>query len=439
MAAETLNQTGESCDDGDACNGANDQCVQGQCEPSEGASLSCDDDIDCTIDDCDAEAGCVHIPSDSACDDDIACTADICDAVNGCTHAPEDATCEDGFPCTINTCDPDSGCTLTPDDGACNDQNACTNEVCDPQTGCETTPVDAPDCSCCTPGGCNDEEPLRPSHRPTPGLCRGMERALRRRGERHRGATACGPRHCYDGFCNFGEALYGCQDTNSGPFSASSDCNHNNPIQGDTQCINDDWQICAFSDAVTLNMLLDGQFSIGPTCISLDPVIIGEVTANTAGCNANQEVSLVAPGDCSSSDECIVGTCNQGTCQYYEVCEIIDCSNDSDCESTDCNIVGSCQMGNGAPYCTYSYDPDGCQGFGCTSASDCQTSDPCLNSGCDTFTGECWYEADTVTFGCYPYPCTSDSECYSSDTCIYGYCEMGVNASYCSHCEPRDV
>ena len=90
-------QNGTPCTDANACT-TGDACQEGQCI---GAHDDCDDQIQCTLDQCDASAGCSHTLDHSACNDDNPCTQDSCSLAAGCDHAPlTGAACDDGDICS---------------------------------------------------------------------------------------------------------------------------------------------------------------------------------------------------------------------------------------------------------------------------------------------------------------------------------------------------
>lgn len=98
----------QPCDDGDVCT-SGDLCdAQGTCVAGE--AIECTDEVDCTIDSCDPEAGCVSTPDDAGCEEGIACTVDVCDPVVGCLSTPDVGLCDDGNPDTDDSCDLDLGC-----------------------------------------------------------------------------------------------------------------------------------------------------------------------------------------------------------------------------------------------------------------------------------------------------------------------------------------
>jgi hypothetical protein len=142
--------------DGVACNGAE------VCNPllgcvSSGAP-SCDDGVPCTVDACDPQAGCVHLPSDALCNDGLFCNgAESCDSQAGCV-AGAPPVCSDGVDCTLDTCDPVSNaCQHVPSAALCNDGLFCNGtETCDAQLGC--VPGLAPSCDDgvdCTADSCS--------------------------------------------------------------------------------------------------------------------------------------------------------------------------------------------------------------------------------------------------------------------------------------------
>lgn len=69
------------------------------------ADADCGDDVGCTLDLCDPQAGrCRNTPDDQACADESACNgAEVCDATLGCRPGAP-VTCSDGEVCTIDKC-----------------------------------------------------------------------------------------------------------------------------------------------------------------------------------------------------------------------------------------------------------------------------------------------------------------------------------------------
>ena len=148
---------------------------------------SCDDAVDCTLNDtCDSAGQCAGTPDDSVCDDSLFCNGqETCAPVNGCLSGlaptgPDDINptdcltptcdettqsfidgpatagtgCDDGISCTKNDeCDGAAGCTGTSDDAACDDGTYCNGaESCDSLNDCQPgvapTPSEANTNSC---------------------------------------------------------------------------------------------------------------------------------------------------------------------------------------------------------------------------------------------------------------------------------------------------
>jgi len=177
---------GNFCTTGDTCSGGN--CI--------GTTRDCTDGVTCTTDVCvnDPNA-CRHVPVPSQCDDHNPCTLDTCDAVAGCVStpvadgtscdtngtgdcrieecsggqcvvaqvAPPGQPCDDNNPCTTaDVCGSGGVCSGQP---ACNDGNPCTADACDPVTGaCTNAPIT---------GSCNDQSACTTADACVDGFCQG--------------------------------------------------------------------------------------------------------------------------------------------------------------------------------------------------------------------------------------------------------------------------
>ncbi len=67
-----------------------------------------------------------------------------------------DCPVDDGVDCTVDICDPEDGCIHQADDGACDDGDDCTADICT-DAGCENLPVPGcggPGACCLEDGGC---------------------------------------------------------------------------------------------------------------------------------------------------------------------------------------------------------------------------------------------------------------------------------------------
>jgi hypothetical protein len=99
---------GTPCSDDDICNGV-EECLGGECLKAT-PTVDCNDQNECTLDTCDALAGCAHVPLDgTSCADGDPCNgAEICG--NGTCLAGTPLACDDGDLCTADTCDVVAGC-----------------------------------------------------------------------------------------------------------------------------------------------------------------------------------------------------------------------------------------------------------------------------------------------------------------------------------------
>ncbi|MEN9577598.1 MAG: hypothetical protein RJA70_607 [Pseudomonadota bacterium] len=95
-----------------------EMCCAGQCAPA-----GCDDDIECTTDQC-GLTGCEHNAVHSACDDGNDCTDETCEVEKGCVPSSNTVPCDDGVYC--NGADTCSGgrCATHPGD-PCPGQSRC--------------------------------------------------------------------------------------------------------------------------------------------------------------------------------------------------------------------------------------------------------------------------------------------------------------------------
>ena len=173
------------CDDHVFCNGEDFCSVEFGCYI---VARNCDDNISCTVDDCnDVDDYCSNISTDDLCIDDNPCTApDSCEPV-GCSNPPvpddtpcdidgnvdetcqagvcvpecqNDIDCADAFDCTVDTCDNQGNCTYDPDDSVCNADRSFCGPVfaCIPRRGCVEVEeeMDCDDGVACTADMCSD-------------------------------------------------------------------------------------------------------------------------------------------------------------------------------------------------------------------------------------------------------------------------------------------
>ena len=107
----------------------------------------CNDNNECTSDECDGNSGECSNPPSVDCDDNNPCTADSCDKKAGkCINTlTKDASCDDGNACSVgDVCgeakDGSAACLPGATTKVCDDANLCTDDSCDPKTGCVGLP-----------------------------------------------------------------------------------------------------------------------------------------------------------------------------------------------------------------------------------------------------------------------------------------------------------
>jgi len=114
-----------------------DDCPGGLCDPFDGICVECLKDEHCgelelCIDKTCVAAGAECVPGKIRCVDGPA--MQICNG-DGAAWLPEEA-CDDDVECTVDSCDEDDGCVYSPDDAQCMDGNDCTIDACLPEDGC---------------------------------------------------------------------------------------------------------------------------------------------------------------------------------------------------------------------------------------------------------------------------------------------------------------
>lgn len=125
------------CDDGLFCNGE-EVCARGRCMA--GITVDCDDDVPCTVDQCDEVANaCQSVPDGSRCPE-----GQVCSPEQNCTEVvcERNGDCADAFACNgAETCQGNLCQPGTPPD--CTDANACTEDRCsESMFGCVNELID---------------------------------------------------------------------------------------------------------------------------------------------------------------------------------------------------------------------------------------------------------------------------------------------------------
>jgi hypothetical protein len=254
---------GAECTDGLKCT-LDDACLAGLCT---GLTDDCDDEIECTADSCDGEAGCMNMPDSEFCDDQDVCTGtEECDPDadgpgSGCI-AIDALDCDDDVACTIDACDAIEGCSSVPQDADCDDNNQCTLDVCHIEQDCLHTFFDGSDeeVQCCQEedAECSDGIPC------TKDTCN-LETHQCEAAEMANG-QACSPNSlckmpgtCQNGICeapdkvcedNVACTTNGCEPDSGCQYDVDDQfCNDSNDCTSESCNINDD---CVYAD-------LDGQ------------------------------------------------------------------------------------------------------------------------------------------------------------------------------------
>jgi hypothetical protein len=122
------------------------RCQAGACAGT-GLVEDCDDANACTLDACEAQAGCSQTPEE----DGAPCGEPVCDGLRfsrpsceagQCTALDLLEDCDDQNPCTDDQCDAQSGCQRVFNDDGCDDNDLCTElDACALGT-CQGVPID---------------------------------------------------------------------------------------------------------------------------------------------------------------------------------------------------------------------------------------------------------------------------------------------------------
>ena len=493
-----------ACDDGNPCTGTETCNVKdGVCE--QGEAVIIDDEIDCTSDSCDEETGQpVHEPDDTVCDNDKACDGlETCDPLQGCLpgDAPE---IDDNVECTIDECDDQTGTvTHTPDNTACNDDKVCTTDSCDKSDGCVFTALDdgeAPDGECadgnpctqnlCTAGECDN--PLFPWDELLDEIAQGQcicedidACADLEDGDLCNGTLDCLPipddptpddpddfKACQtapgsiwadDGlYCNGLETCdpeTGAQSPGTPPqvddaFDCTTDsCDEENDVvvHDPVHALCDDGSVCTNDVCTKEDGCTYSEANPGAECIPEDPCTT-DAACDKGQCKGTPRIDLaLADGGCLGDNPCLTYGCTpdggtflctqeanpQGMCTDDNECTVDDACIDGACipgEPVDCNDNFDCTTESCIPetgQCTYSHNDaacddsvpcttDTCDGQGadgCLHETDdalCDDANPCTDDVCDPIS-DCIHTPNNAQ-------CNDGDDCTLSDTCSNGEC-----------------
>jgi hypothetical protein len=440
-------ENGKSCEDGSACT-SGDTCAMGECEGGE--VTECADDNSCTDDSCDAETGeCVFTPNEATCDDGNFCTdGDVCSA--GVCTGGEANGCDDDNDCTLDQCDDETdSCSYenVTDGQSCDDGLFCTlDDVCTAGACAGPTENACDDDNPCTKDSCSesmDECRTSPDNNNQPcddGLfCTENDTCFQ--GECTGDAIDCGDDEvCTDDVCN--ETADACENpNNSAPCDDGNFCTSNDTCGGgscsvfDETC--DDSNVCT-TDACSeeadecsyenaAGPCEDGSFcTVGDTCNegtceSGDARDCGDANACTDdSCDENADECDNDPNEdpcddglfCTVEDACSAGTCSGDArdCGDDDVCTDDVCSEEADACTNPLNTA-PCDDGQ---FCTAG---DTCAGGVCVSgpANDCDDSESCTDDSCDETANACVNEVRTGA-------CDDGLFCTEGDVCTDGTC-----------------
>jgi hypothetical protein len=437
----------EDCADESGC--TDNSCTRGYCSTM-AHHERCEDNDACTLNRCLAEwtsAGGCSFSSKIGCNDGSACTVDSCDPELGCQHVPNNALCDDNDPCTNDFCEGgDMGqwrCQHTVLN--CVDKDLQTVDICVAGIGCVNEHVDCgqelfsdcPDGGPCTdvhcvggecvsnPRDCDDGSPCTNDFCDTNGQCV-HQNACPQDG------NFCTVNNCLRGLCTaFGNA---CED---GKIWTRDFCD---PVGG--RCVNDLIPgMCA-----DLDDCADGNTCTEDSCQEHVCVYIPVVCDDGMACTSD----LCIPGGdcrfssvCNDSDPCTLDACTVAGCTYTPACQegkicsvvptaergfqcrLPGCGSNEECDDSDlctldeCLFDGEeqvcshnlvdCEDGN---QCTFEHcDPQ----QGCTSAlRDCSDHDACTVDTCSIGDGECNH---------------ASIECNDGNACTEDLCDISEGCS----------
>ena len=446
-----------ACDDGNACTGllTPDYCLGGECKPGSAAQLTCDDNNECTMDQCsvgvDGKPGCSHVPiNGGSCSNADECTENsVCTVVAGegkCVGTKR--VCDDGNSCTTDDCvigqGRDRACVArAKNKGAgCDDGNLCTTgDICD-----YIGPGGSLACKSGSAKNCDDGNPCTvDSCVAADGSC--AHNAAPMEGQLcNADNDACTQNDkCVAGVCTPGVRKT-CDDQNS---CTDDQCNPSNGTclniakTGSNSC--DDGDPCTLYDTcsgaqcvgqknkcdddnVCTGNVCDKTACVGPTCTPASycvnaPVMGGSGCDDKSACTTNDlcDGHGVCKGTpttlCSPSDACTTTTCNPlaepGKQCVYEVlynktCDAgTKCTKDAKCDLNSATGRGYCKPGTTAVECG-------------------TTSTPCQRMTCIEDGAGCTEVPQANDTPCADDPCLVDKKC-SSGTCRGGTTNPAIN------------
>jgi formylglycine-generating enzyme required for sulfatase activity len=389
-----------ACDDGNFCTDG-DECVAGECVPGE--MLECEDNNPCTTDSCNPKSGCMFAPvtEPTPCDDTNACTKDDQCAGPKCQGTAK--VCEDDNPCTDNQCSPEEGCYFSPASGeACDDGDACTkSDLCSEGECVSGAPLDCSDGVECTVDMCDAGE------------CKNVANHSA----------------CDDGkFCNGEESCdleSGCvlgiaPTLDDGIVCTVDTCDEENdePVHAVDHTFCDDNDVCTGEEACDP---IQGCLA-GEELVCADDIDCTEDSCDPLeGCK-----NVPTDGDCDDENACSLDICSPETgCENspLAVLEGECCAEDDDCDDANICTDDTCGIDF---HCAFSNKEDGAL---CTDGLTCTLDDACLG-------GQCTGAADDCDDGldCTVDSCDGDAGCVN--TADSDFCDDENVCTGTEECDP---
>ena len=307
--------TGNGCPDGNKCNG-DETCNNGVCQP--GPAPTCNDNNPCTVDACDKDAGCTHVPTDagSDCDD-----GDLCNGIGACDGAGKcvvkaSQICNDSNPCTDDICVPDKGCTTVNNALGCNDGDPCTTvDKCTAGSCVGTVPKSCDDGLPCTVDTCTNGVGCTTKAAADNTPC-------------NDGNDCNVGDHCEAGQCKATSGKVCDPDTN--PCTATT-CSAD--VCGNT---NDNSLKCQVDKCHELTQCVNGSCTVGAAfvCNDANPCTADACDLAVGCTHVPDDTASCSDGDlCTSADKCKGGTCVVAPVK----CMPVD----------DCHVAGECNPKTG--------------------------------------------------------------------------------------------
>ena len=428
----------------ETCNGLDDDCDGDVDEGDlvEGLGI-CDDDNECTADQCLGADGCENLPlSEGECKDGDSCTvADHCEE-GVCVGNP--VICDDGNPCTDDACDAAGGCDFVDNDDACDDGDPCTEADQCKEGACvgDVVPCDCQtdaDCAALEDGDlCNGTlfcdlgqwpyecaivpETVIECEDPAPGPNAACQQAFC-----DPATGQCAVIADNEGFscddsdaCTIGDQCVGGSCTPGVP----SACGDDNPCTDDScdpvlGCVFtdntlpcEDGTVCTAGDLCAGGLCLPGEPIVcddgnGCTDDACDPVLGCVFVPNQAACSDGVECTL---GDHCADGACVydeLGPCDDGNPCTDDLCDpaqgCVSTFNEGPCDDSDvCTLDDHCAAGE-------------CVSDG---ALFCDDFNPCTDDACDPDLG-CFYTLNEA-------PCDDGDACTAGEVCAAGECGVGM-------------